>query len=1265
MSNPSTNNLINLPLDELKKILSQEKQKVRKDYREMEEKRKIIKQIKKVRKVGNKIRQGKVIRKKTKNNLRGVQGEYPPPKTFEEYFEECIKNRKIPKDTPPYLRKALERAMREYQQGIQIEKSSLDGFAQKYIIKGIPGETPNQFFINNIDKIKEFLKNHKNIKVRFILEVIMAKWEKNYKGKFEITDHSYFHSETYSNMESTNVKNIIGESKEKILEGISNYQQNGSDWYFKQIHQLEIHTNEFRPIRGSSYIPLPDWIMRKKAIVNIQNKDDKCFLWSVLRYLHPREKNDTRLGDLKQYEFSLNTKGITFPMKVKDINKFERLNPDLPKINVFSIDDKTIYPLREISIQGGEFSTNRGGCRGRIPHSIDLFFYEEDGKSHYSLIKNFSRLIRSQITTRTNEPIQICKRCFSHFTTPELLEKHIQYCYNNCTAFVKMPKPGSNLYFKNYYKQLPIPFTVYADFECITSTMSTCCPNPKDSYNYNYQKHEPSGFCFYVKGISGKRIKPIIYTKSSESDNVAKIFVEKIIELTKGIYEDFYRKPIKMVMTPETQKEFNNAVNCHICGYVLGKDRVRDHCHFTGKYRGAAHNKCNLMCRKPRILPVIFHNLQGYDSHLFIKELAKIDGKLDCIPSTEEKYISFSKHIKVGEYKHINGDIYPVTFEIRFLDSYKFLQSSLGNLVLNLSEEDFHNTRSEFKSNIELLTRKGVYPYDYISSLDKLSETCLPPKEEFYSKLNDTNISDEDYQHAIKVWNKFECCTLRDYHDLYLKSDVLLLADVFEKFRSTCLKHYQLDPAHYYTAPGLAWDACLKLTGKNLELLTDYDMLMMFERGIRGGITHISKRYSEANNKYMKKYNPSKKSKFIQYLDANNLYGWAMSQNLPTHGFKWIKDLSVEKVHKLLLGGCRGRIPRGYIFEVDLEYPEDLWDQHNDYPLAPELMKVNGVEKLICHFKSRKNYVIHYKTLKQCLELGMKISAVHGGISFCQSPWMEPYIRKNTELRKCATNSFEKDFFKLMNNSVFGKTIENIRKRQNVRLVDNRKTAIKLSNKPNFDRCTIFDKNLIAIHMKKTEVYFNKPVYIGQAILDLSKTLMFDFHYNYIKNKYGKKAQLLFTDTDSLAYEIRTKDFYADIKDDVIPRFDTSDYPSNHPSGILTGVNKKVIGKFKDEAAGKQITHFVGLRPKLYSYKIEEKEVKKCKGIKSNVVKKTIDFDLYVKCLFSDKKEMRKMKIIKSEKHDIYSKEVNKVALSNQDDKRLILKDKIHTLALR
>ena len=450
---------------------------------------------------------------------------------------------------------------------------------------------------------------------------------------------------------------------------------------------------------------------------------------------------------------------------------------------------------------------------------------------------------------------------------------------------------------------------------------------------------------------------------------------------------------------------------------------------------------------------------------------------------------------------------------------------------------------------------------------------------------------------------------------------------------------------------------------------------MMFEKGIRGGISHISKRYAEANNKYMTDYDPDEESTYIQYLDANNLYGWAMSQSLPTHGFKWIRDLTKETVMDILEKANHsmsnlGR--KGYIFEVDLEYPPDLWKSHNDYPLAPEKMIVNGVEKLICHFKPRKNYVVHYRNLRQYLEMGMRITAVHRGISFNQSSWMEPYIRKNTELRKTAANSFEKDFFKLMNNSVFGKTIENIRKRQNIILVDDRAKAAKLTSRPNFDRATIFDRNLIAVHMKKTEVYFNKPVYVGQAILDLSKTLMFDFHYNYIQKKYNDAAELMFTDTDSLLYLIHTDDFYRDISHDIETKFDTSDYPPNHPSGIKTGVNKKVIGMFKDEVAGRQITHFVGLRPKLYSFKVEDPTTggvgsltKKCKGIKKNVVKKGIAFEDYVKCLFSGEKQMRTMKIIRSENHDIYSKEVNKIALSNDDDKRVLMEDCLHTLALR
>ena len=187
------------------------------------------------------------------------------------------------------------------------------------------------------------------------------------------------------------------------------------------------------------------------------------------------------------------------------------------------------------------------------------------------------------------------------------------------------------------------------------------------------------------------------------------------------------------------------------------------------------------------------------------------------------------------------GKLLPKKFEIRFIDSFKFLQTSLAKLVSNHTPRDFKNLNRVIKNNSSLLTRKGVYPYDYVTSIDKLKETKLPSKDEFYSKLLDERISEEDYQHAINVWNTFNCQTVEDYHDLYLKTDVLLLADVFENFRKTCLKHYKLDPCHYYTAPGLAWDACLEETKQKLQLLKDYDMLMMFERGIRGGISYFKK----------------------------------------------------------------------------------------------------------------------------------------------------------------------------------------------------------------------------------------------------------------------------------------------------------------------------------------------------------------------------------------------------------------------------------------
>ena len=223
-----------------------------------------------------------------------------------------------------------------------------------------------------------------------------------------------------------------------------------------------------------------------------------------------------------------------------------------------------------------------------------------------------------------------------------------------------------------------------------------------------------------------------------------------------------------------------------------------------------------------------------------------------------------------------------------------------------------------------MLLKKGVYPYEYMDGWDKFNETSIHCKESFYSNLIMENITETDYIHANNVFKTFKLNNLGDYHDLYVQSDTLLLADVFENFRKACIKTYQLDPAHFISLPGLAWQACLKKkTGVELEFLTDYDMLLMIEEGIRGGVCHAVHRYAKANNEYMKNYDKSKESSYIQYLDVNNLYGTAMSEKLLINAFKWVNDISrIDK--KFIKSYNKKDSDKGYIPEVDVDYPSKL-----------------------------------------------------------------------------------------------------------------------------------------------------------------------------------------------------------------------------------------------------------------------------------------------------------------------------------------------------
>ena len=1178
-----------------------------------------------------------------------------------ENFKEYIKNLKsynISADRLKKLTKQLERKEKKAKEEKDRiftpirEASAFKNYTNQYVMNNTKANyDPIEFLADAKPAIVNIFNSNRNIKTILYLHCLMERIETT--GDKVIKEFAFHSKDLKLVLEGTDENEIYDEMVEEIEEEIQKVQNaEGSGWQFLKVIKLVLHTTRWDPINAGSYIDLPEALKNKHAIINMKNQDEECFKWCVLRALCPKDKNAERIDkDLKSKQDTLNMKGIRYPVNFRDIDRFESQNPEISITILGYNKDERVYPLK---------ISRYTGCE----HDITLLLIKDGEKSHYCLVKNLSALLQSQINNHKGIR-NICLNCFNGFNTPDSLNKHKEYCYNNECVKIVMPPSGTYLRFKNFPHSEKAPFAVYADFESLIKPMDNCDPDPNKSYTKKHQKHEPISFSYYILCSIDGVYKPVLrkYTQTKpEGANAIDVFIKWLEEDVKAI-ANIEEKEI--IFTEEDRKQFNKASDCWICGEYLGNDRVRDHCHFTGRYRGPAHNSCNLKYRKPKSISVFFHNLSGYDSHLFIKKLGSPNKNenIDCIPNNEEKYISFSKTIKTGQYTNKKGEVKDKTFKIVFKDSLKFMSSSLGALVNNLPKDAFKNLLKYFTpKQAEILKQKGFYPYEYMDSIEKFNNTKLPPREAFYSKLSGRGIKEKDYNHAWNVWNTFKMKTFKEYHELYNITDVLLLADVFENFRDLCLKIYGLDPVYYFTAPGLAWDACLKMTDIDLELLSDPNMSLMFEKGIRGGISIISNRYGEANNKYMRKgFNKNKPSKYLMYLDANNLYGCAMSMKLPTHGFKWLTGGEMEKIyenrHNL------NKIP--CILEVGLKYPENLHDLHNDYPFCPEKVKCkNGVEKLIPNLRDKKKYVLHYKNLIQCLDMGLKITHIYRGIKFIESEWMKPYIEKNTNLRTKAKNNFEKDFYKLMNNSVFGKTMENIRNRVDVKLVNTEEKLRKLAAKPNFRSRKIFSENLVSVHMKKTSLTMNKPVYLGMCILELSKTIMYDFHYNYIKSKYGDKAKLLFTDTDSFMYEIETEDFYKDISGDVKDRFDTSDYPENHPSGIPTGINKKVLGMMKDEAAGKIIKEFVGLRSKLYSFIMDDGgETKKCKGIKRQVVESSIRHEHYKTCLTTGKELLRKQNILKSYEHEVYTEEVNKVALSALDDKRYILSDGMHTLA--
>ena len=960
---------------------------------------------------------------------------------------------------------------------IRERKKGLKGVVQSFELENISIRDPRILFATArnsfIKKSTEILHKKRPFKAYLTLRVELKKrFLQDEEEAYEFAQ-PYFNSTTRTILNELEIRDFYDQAVEEILNRIARWISKGSGWVIERILIFYLNIVSYVPLKGRSYLPLPEELRNsRKGLINIKNNDNKCFLWCHVRHLNPIENNPQRVKETdKALAKELDYTGVTFPVTIRDMGKIEKQNKININAYVYDEDGKYVSPIRN--------------SKEAYEDTLNVLLIERETekeyKQHYVYIKDFNRL--NYNVTKHKSKKHFCLHCRQPFYSEDHLEAHKRDCLIiNGTQRIEMPKEGSQVYFWNHKKRLPVPFVVYADFEAITEKIDSCSPPESKSYTQAYQKHKPSGFGYKIVCHYDKK-----YSKSAviyRGENVIEKFIQHLFREVKDCQKIITERAKKrLVMTASDEKDFRKAKKCWICqkGYKADENPVRDHCHITGKYRGSAHNTCNLKLQisAERIkIPVVFHNLKGYDSHFIIEKLGDIIKReplnVNVIATNVEKYtaIYLDKHLA-------------------FIDSFQFMPSPLANLAKNLPDEKYIYTSEACEGEkLTLMKAKGLYPYDYMDSEAKFAERHLPQRKDFYSLLTDEDISDSDYAHAQKVWETFGIENMGQYHDLYLKSDVLLLADIFENFREICLDIYGLDPAHYVSSPGLSWDGMQKMTGVSLDLISDVDMQNFIEKGMRGGISTITHRYAQANNKYMKNYDPQKESSYITYLDANNLYGWAMSQKLPTGDFRWIP--SPDSIN---LDSYDENSAKGLILEVDLEYPPELHHLHNDYPLAPEKMVVREemlsdysreilgregmiigkVGKLIPNLRDKKEYVLHCRNLQLYLKLGLKLTKIHRALEFSQSNWLEPYIAFNTQNRTEAKNAFEKDFFKLMNNSVFGKTMENLRKRSNIQLVTDPDRMLRLAARPTYISHKIFHENLVAVHCKQTKLVLNKP----------------------------------------------------------------------------------------------------------------------------------------------------------------------------------------------
>jgi hypothetical protein len=976
-----------------------------------------------------------------------------------------------------------------------------------------------------------------------------------------------------------------------------------------KLDDFNFDNDDFNSKTGGNYIKLIEPFNSLKCILKIKNINkfqNECFLICVISHLlnirrtsqviikyEKYFKSVDEIGGCPRKSFLNYKKSVT----VLDIENFSNEH----KLNI------KIYQL--LNLENGEFSVclvknlNKFKKNKTPVQAICLLYYE----GHYSLIKNEITFLK---ISKKTDASHFCIYCSDHFFSSIAKEKHEYTCIKNDDHLnYKIVKKGSSISFKNNIKKLYVPFVFYADIESVL--IKNEVQHGLNTMILNTHSAIAIGVCF----INNRKFKEY---RVFEGPECIDDFILYIKNKTKEIksYSDCYN----ILMNKDKDKI------CAYCELPIETEYYKTvENHVLLPSLSNFHPSCYSMAKKEKIksnkINIVFHNLKGYDSHFIIDKFGQVCNNFFSVPKSSEKAISFS-----GEINNL---------KVEFIDSLEFIKGSLDSLSKNLSSYKFLDTVFDAQ-HLKYAKEKLPFPYEYIDKDIKLNEKQLPPDCKWTCIFTNENVPQEKIKRARDVFTKMNCTSIKDYMLFYLQVDVLLLAEVFENFRDVIIDNYGLDPCNYITTPGLAWDSALNFIKNedpnfNIELLDNNELVKFFgDSGvIRGGISTTS------SLKCKEDINLDVES--ILYLDVTNLYGYAMMQPLPYGGFEFLSpdEWSPEMIKSI---DCNGEF--GYVLEVDLKYPSEILDLHNDLPFFPRHLN----NKLIPCFLPLNNYRVYLKNLQQGLAHGVELLKVHKVLKFNQKPWLRKYIEFNTKKRNEATCPARKNFFKLMNNAVYGKTMENVLNRSKWKFysINDESKMVKDFCKNKISYFKKYTSNLYIAEKVQCEE-FNKPIYVGFTVLEISKYHMYDLLYNKIKKNWPS-VQLMYMDTDSFVIYIDKKYDEAIQYKNFADCIDTAEYPNG------STINKGQIGTLKDEFPMDPIKSFIALRAKTYFIELQSKKIIiKNKGCQRSA----LDKENFKNALeHEDYKLMQNQITFKSNLHVLHTEKCNKIILKGEKDNK-------------